>query len=315
MFKNNSPKFVIAILAFFFLFPCIKSGRSEILSFFSPQDDVNFHIVRAINGAGGSIDIVVSDVKSHEIAEALAGAANRGVKVRILLSNRKPISRETKLKAIMNNGVKAWILNDKSVVLDNFAVFDNKLLLTGSFSFDQADYQNITFANDRSLVQQYHSRFESFAGLSLLPAENALSQQSGGGGSWDAPSGSGGQWDQQPSYGDNAVDLSFEEMFRLFGRNSTLSRSEKKRLWKDYKGKTITWTGNISYVAWGIVTGDVIGVMHTGHNEVTVSIRKQYVSHVKKLHKGDNITYRGRLNKRPKRFTGFSIKGAEILTR
>lgn len=321
MYKTISLKVVVNVIVFF-AFSFTNIILAEYLSFFSPKDDVNFHIKRAIDGAMKSIDLAITDIKSREIAESFVQAHKKGVSVRILFSKKELIGNNSQLRYLLENGIKAWVLEDKSINVDNFAIFDKRLLLGGSFRMDQEKYQSITFTDDKNSLQEYQMRFDGFANLKLSPAENIFSQQSNQE-SWQvtSPQQSGQSWKEEYPPPDSRflaaemVDLSFDDMYRLFGRNSTLGRSEKKRLWKDYKGKFVVWTGKISYVAWGLVTGNVMTVTHTGGNEVTVNIKDIYVNHVKRLHKGDSITYRGRLAKRPKRFSGFKLRDGEVMTR
>lgn len=328
-----------------------KSAFAESLNFYTPKDDVNYHIVRAINSCSRSLELTASDIKSNKIAQALVMAKNRGVYIRILLTKKQPLGNDSQLRNILGNKIEAWVLEDKNVHINNFGIFDKKLLLTGSFTLDNGQFQNITFSNDGPLLQSYIDRFEGFANFKLSSAQVLLSmnpQNDPWGGSsfsgnqaGELETNSGNNWDQSNTQGNvsggsnpppgntwsgddsnshqiNAngmVKYSFEEMNRLFGKNSTLSKSEKKRLWKEYKGKYVTWTGKITYVAWGLMSGNIIGVLHTGNNEVIVEINPAYVPRVKGMHKGDTITYKGILRKRPKRFTGFKIGNAEVVMR
>ncbi len=306
-------KTFLSILAFA-SFSISSLTFAEYLNFFSPRDDVNFHINRAINGASQSIDITVGDIKSKEIADALVLAAKRSVSIRILFSKKSEINSESKIKYLLENGINAWILEDSSVNLNNFIIFDKKLLLLGSFSMNQDDYQSITFTDDQDSLQQYQVRFEGFASLKLLPAKDMFSKQSSQSpGSAEQRKGNLPAFDSKLPAGAE-INLSYEEMYKIFGKGSTVSKSERKRLWSEYKGKYVTWTGNISYIAWGLLSGNLMGVSHPiGKKDDTVYIRDSYVNHAKRLHRGDTVVYRGRLVKRPNRFNGFKIKDAEIL--
>lgn len=309
MYKNLKFYTFVSILIFSFLL-FAKTTSSEYLNFVSPKDDVNFHIIRAIDGCKKSIDLTMADIKSSEIGQALISAHGKGIDIRILITRNHPLSAGSQLRNILESGIKAWALEEKDVYINNFAIFDKKLLLSGSYNLDNEKYQNITFTNDPNSVREFQSRFDGFANLKLSTADKLISQ--------NYENSSRNESSAPVESNDAPVDmvnLSFEDMNRLFGKNSTLSGSEKKRLWKEYEGRTVTWTGNISYVAWGLMTGSIIGVLHQGNNEVTVQIRDGYVDHVKKMHKGDPVTYRGKLAKRPKRFTGFKIKDTEIVSR
>ena len=297
----------------------------EYLNFFSPKDDINFNIVRAIDNSGDTIDMAVTDIKSKLIGDALVLAQNRNVSIRILLSNKNLIGNDSLMKYLLENGIKAWILEDTTIHVNNFAIFDKRLLLAGSFYMDQRKYQNITFTDDKDILNNYQLRFEGFANLKLTPAKNIFFKDSRDNMFEETKperlnTDNKKQWDENflPPERDvpgRMIDLSFAEMYKIFGKGSTLSKSEKKRHWGEYKGKYVTWTGKISYVAWGLMTGNIVGVIHEGGHEVTVNIKDAYVTHVKRLHKGDNITYRGRLAKKPTMFTGFKIRDAEILVR
>lgn len=321
MYKCISPRILINIIIFF-TFPFPSISLAEYLNFFSPKDDVNFHIKRAIDSSSESIDLTISDIKSREIAGAFVNAHNRGVSIQILFTKKEPIGNNSQLPYLLDNGIKAWVLEDKNINVDNFAIFDKRLLLGGSFHMDQEKYQNITFTDDKNSLQQYQMRFDGFANLNLSPAENFFSQHSNKK-SWQETRQEEGihTWKEEYPPPDNrflaakTVDLSFDDMYRLFGRDSNKSKAEQKRLWKEYKDKYVTWTGKISYVAWGLFTGNIMGVTHTGGNEVMVYIKDIYVNHVKRLHKGDSVTYRGRLGKRPNTFSGFKLREGEIMTR
>lgn len=313
----------ILSIALLFVFANITFG--EYLNFFSPKDDINYNIIRAIDNTDETIDMAITDIKSKQIADAFVLAQNRGVSIRILLSNKKLISNNSQMKYLLENGIKAWVLEDTGIHVNNFAIFDKRLLLGGSFYMDQRKYQNSTFTDDKDILRDYQTRFDGFANLKLSLARNTFFKDSFDNRfeepkpqKWDT--GDTKRWDENflPTEKDvpgRMIDLSFTEMYNLFGKGSKLSKSEKKELWADYKGKYVTWTGKISYVAWGLMTGNIVGVVHDGSHEVTVNIKDAYVTHVKRLHKGDTLTYRGRLVKKPSMFTGFKIREGEILIR
>lgn len=301
-------------------------STAEDLSFFAPGDDVNFHITRAIGGVSDSLDMAVSSIELMDIADAIVAAKNRGVAVRILFTAKDELAGSgSSLRYFVDNGVEAWILEDEDVSINNFVIFDKKLLLVGSFNMGRKPiYQNATFTDDRDSLYQYQSQFDGFANLRLASAASFLASGMQPGRSGQLQSGLTGQGRhglEQHTPPDNRplstqiVNLSFDDMNRIFGKGSSVGKSEQKRLWKEYKGKYVTWTGNITYVAWGIMTGDIMGVRHPNGREVTVYLKKAYVTHVKRLHKGDLVTYRGRLDRKPRWMTGFKVKDAEIIQR
>ena len=307
-------KISLNILIFSF-FSASSLTFAEYLNFFSPRDNVNFHINRAINGANQSIDITIGDIKSKEIADALVQAKKRSVTIRILFSKKGEINSKSQLKYLLENGINAWVLDDRSIDLNSFIIFDKKLLLIGSFSMDEKDFQSITFTDEQASLQQYQVRFDGFTNLKLLPAKNVFSEK---------PSQAIGKGDllkdKIPSHIANQVpaaqriNLSFEEMFKIFGKGSRVSKSERKNFWRQYKGKYVTWKGHIKYIAWGLFTGSIMGVSHPLGKDVIVYIRDQYEQNVKRMHKGDPIVYCGRLVKVPTLFNGFKLRDAIIIS-
>ena len=101
---------------------------------------------------------------------------------------------------------------------------------------------------------------------------------------------------------------------KSLGKGSIVSGSERKKLWREYKGKYVTWKGHISYIAWGLFTGSIMGVSHPMGKDVIVYIKNEYVPHVKRLHKGDPVVYSGRIVKAPTLFNGFKLRDAAIIT-
>lgn len=305
--KSNLSLFSLVCLVFVSLFARYSLG--DELSFVSPRDDVNYHIKRAINSSKRSIDLMIADIKSKEIVDALLDGRRRGVAIQILISNKPQENADSQIQNLLENGFKLLVVENSSN-MGNFAIFDGKLLMSGSFYLNDEKYQNVIFSDDQETINHYQIRFNKFlydsrnldVSATAKTASPIYEEPQG----LSLPPGDGLTTDEQ-------IGLSFEEMNRLFGRESPLSKKEKKLRWDEYKGKYITWTGNISYLAWGLMSGSIMGVTHKGENEVVVYLKDEYEGYAKRLHKGDPVTYRGRLVKRPSRFAGFKVKDAAII--
>lgn len=305
--KSNLFFFSLPFLIFVSLF--VRHCPGDELSFVSPGDDVNYHIKRAINGSKKSIDLMIADIKSKEIVDALIDSRRRGVLIQILISNKPQKSDDSQIQNLLENGFKLLVV-ENSPNIGNFAIFDGKLLMSGSFYLSDEKYQNVIFSDDQETINHYQIRFNKFLynsrNLDVSSAAKMASPLYEEPDVLSLPAGDGLTTDEQ-------IGLSFEEMNRLFGKESHLSRKEKKLRWSEYKGKYIIWTGNISYLAWGLISGNIMGVTHKDNNEVIVYLNDAYEAYAKRLHKGDPVTYKGRLVKIPSRFAGFKVKDAAII--
>jgi len=97
------------------------------------------------------------------------------------------------------------------------------------------------------------------------------------------------------------MDISLEEMDKKFGGESSLSRAEKKDLWKKYKDKYVRWQGIIVYKGTGRVDWNRMGVSRQwGKNaEVEIIFDWRMFDKVMNVRVGNTITYTGKLVSRP----------------
>ena len=97
------------------------------------------------------------------------------------------------------------------------------------------------------------------------------------------------------------INISIEEMNKKFGKESTLSRSEKNELWKEYKGKYVRWQGIVAYKGMGRVDWNRVGVSRQRGNgaEVEILFDWRRFEAVMDIRAGRPITYTGRLVSRP----------------
>ena len=91
--------------------------------------------------------------------------------------------------------------------------------------------------------------------------------------------------------------LTFEDLNRTFGKNSSISQSEKEELWNYYSGKSIEWQGIVSYKGLGRNDWSRIGIRHNVGTNVELSFDGDNKNLIKMIKKEDKITYTGKLAK------------------
>lgn len=92
------------------------------------------------------------------------------------------------------------------------------------------------------------------------------------------------------------VTVSFDDLFNIFGNYSTLTDSQKKDSWHEYKGKHVRWEGIVNYKGLSKDDWNRVGVRHNVETNVELILDEDKKDIVKMMRKGDKITYTGRLS-------------------
>lgn len=92
------------------------------------------------------------------------------------------------------------------------------------------------------------------------------------------------------------IDASFDDLDKIFGKNSTLTDTQKEERWHNYKGKYVTWQGVITYKGTGKNDWKRIGVSHKAGTNVELLFDDDSKDIVEMINNGDSITYTGKLS-------------------
>lgn len=153
---------VVALLACA-VAPLAVPAASEV--YFSPKGGVRQRLVAAIGGAAESIDVAVFHITSFALADALAAAQARGVRVRVLTDGEKLRGGGGAYRILERHRVPVRGLGaaDESLMHHKFAIFDGKLLATGSYNWTQsaevANHENLVLLDDPALVAPFTTEF------------------------------------------------------------------------------------------------------------------------------------------------------------
>lgn len=133
--------------------------------FFSPNGGARQRLLQAIRDARGSIDVAVYNFTSAELAEALFKARDRGVRVRLVLDRERYEEGGATIQALRKSDlpVRAWGERGESLMHHKFAVFDGKLVVTGSYNWtnaaERANRENLVLLDDPRVVERFEREF------------------------------------------------------------------------------------------------------------------------------------------------------------
>jgi phosphatidylserine/phosphatidylglycerophosphate/cardiolipin synthase-like enzyme len=133
--------------------------------YFSPNGGVRNRLVRAIEGSRRSIDIAVYNLTARELAEALHAAKARGVLVRVVVDRERFESGLSSLRGLRRDGIAVRSLGipEQSLMHHKFAIFDDRLVATGSYNWtnsaEQANSENLVLLDEPEVVQRFQEEF------------------------------------------------------------------------------------------------------------------------------------------------------------
>lgn len=134
--------------------------------YFSPNGGIRDRLLRAINHTKANIDLAIFDFTSGELAGALLAAKERGVAIRIVADARHAQGKHSEIPFLLEKGVKIRLArgNGRGIMHHKFAIFDGKLLATGSYNWtasaERFNYEDALFLDDPAVVQRYRTHFE-----------------------------------------------------------------------------------------------------------------------------------------------------------
>ncbi|MFQ5956705.1 MAG: phospholipase D-like domain-containing protein, partial [Candidatus Brocadiales bacterium] len=298
---------------------CLLSTASygEMDVIFSPDTDIRKLLVESINSCSSRLDIAISNLDSGELAQALTEARARGVNVRIVIDYRRARSKSSLAAFLKEEGflIKARKGKAGGHMNNNFAIFDDKRLITGTYGWTNLarkySHENVVLIEEPSVISSYRTEFDRLYGeedhlVWATPEPGPVKETTKPERLIEVPRGRIPSPKEVPFpelvYGDREfIEVTIEELDEVFGPQSTLSRKEKNTLWEErYKGKYVRWHSVIVYK--GITRFDWykmgLGFDIGGKAEVLVFFKPEYQSRIMFLKEGDVIAYTARFDKK-----------------
>ena len=131
---------------------------------FSPGTDCLNRIISLCNQAQHSIDVCVFTISCNDITRALLSAHQRGVSVRIISDNDKRNDKGSDVDQLDEAGIAVTVDRTEHHMHHKFAIFDNKILLNGSFNWTRSaskfNQENISTTDNPALLLAFSREFE-----------------------------------------------------------------------------------------------------------------------------------------------------------
>ncbi|AKT36872.1 phospholipase D-like domain-containing protein [Chondromyces crocatus] len=132
---------------------------------FSPGEGCLEMIRTQIQQARRSMDLCVFTVTDDRLAEAILEAHRRGVRVRLITDNDKSMDAGSDVDRLSRAGVPVRMDRTEFHMHHKFAVFDGRLLLTGSYNWTRSaaryNEENLIATGESRLVEPFVREFES----------------------------------------------------------------------------------------------------------------------------------------------------------
>jgi phosphatidylserine/phosphatidylglycerophosphate/cardiolipin synthase-like enzyme len=129
-------------------------------------EDLREQIVEHIDAAHSSVDVVVYEIRSNDIAEALIAAKHRGVRVRVIVDSVHLAMPTPQEIAIEEDGIPIKRVSgvSRKLLHDKFIVFDGKVASTPMYnrsavSLRRTEGEAQGFTHERELVARLQEQF------------------------------------------------------------------------------------------------------------------------------------------------------------
>jgi phosphatidylserine/phosphatidylglycerophosphate/cardiolipin synthase-like enzyme len=138
----------------------------EVETIFSPEGRVKEIVLRELESTTSTLDLAIHEFTSLEMAQTLAKARQRGVKVRVIADSKQANIRTSKITYLIQQGIPVKVLGgkEKGMMNHRFAILDGNRVLTGSFDWSEAslkwNYENILIIHESEAVAAHQKEFD-----------------------------------------------------------------------------------------------------------------------------------------------------------
>jgi phosphatidylserine/phosphatidylglycerophosphate/cardiolipin synthase-like enzyme len=140
------------------------SSSSDSCAYFSPGESCKSQIIFHLKSAQSKIDVCVFTITDNEISKEIEAAYRRKIALRIITDNDKAFDEGSDIQRLEQMGI--FVRKDKTPLHmhHKFAIFDEKILLTGSYNWTRGaaeQQENLLVTKDKKLILQYAEEFEN----------------------------------------------------------------------------------------------------------------------------------------------------------
>lgn len=152
-------------------FPFLVVDDSAVEVAFSPEDDVQARILRRLDQASSSIDVLAFTLTADRIADALIDAAERGVRVRGVLEASRADDLGADAGRLRAAGLGLRLDANPDTMHNKVLIIDRRTVVTGSYNFTQSaeehNDENLLIIDNPHLAGQYEQAFQALFEVAL----------------------------------------------------------------------------------------------------------------------------------------------------
>jgi len=152
--------------------------KPYVSTYFSPRQGAAAQVVGFIDHCEKTLDIAVYSFTHNGIAEAVARAHERGVKVRVLMDAVQASGRWADDEKLQARGVAVRLIQGSGggSFHHKFCVGDGDAIITGSFNWsksaDQRNAENFVIIRLKYAVEAFQREFNSYWGEGREPTSS-----------------------------------------------------------------------------------------------------------------------------------------------
>lgn len=130
---------------------------------FSPGQDCVRRVISLFKHAQRLVEVCVFTITDDRIADAILDAHQRGVKIQVVTDTMKAMDRGSDIERLRGAGIAVREDHSEHHMHHKFAVFDQHLLLTGSFNWTRSatayNQENVVVTSEPRLVRAFRDTF------------------------------------------------------------------------------------------------------------------------------------------------------------
>ena len=131
---------------------------------FSPKGGCTDLVVNTLAQAKSTVLVQAYSFTSEPIAQALAEAHRRGVKVEVILDKSQTAANGSQVNFVAQAGVPVRIDSKHAIAHNKIMVIDGETVITGSFNFTKAaeehNAENLVVLRDKALAARYDANWQ-----------------------------------------------------------------------------------------------------------------------------------------------------------
>lgn len=309
---------------------CIQKRAFSSEVYFTP-DEIKEKILDEINTCSETIDIAAVNITSVDIVSALVRAKERGVEIRIVIDRKRFLKKGILSKYCKENGFAVKIVIQKGLMHNNYAIFDSRLLVTGSYLWyektSRHNCENVIFMDEMPVLMKYQKEFDKLFHKGIVPSLKESSHLAEETVEEKKEKTESEVVKKKPAEGkvivseygititentEGYIELNFEDFDKIFGMISDLSETQRENLWRKCEGKKVKWCGKVKYIGWTIVNGWLMNITH-GYTSVEINLNPEYKKNFADVKYGDVVTYTGYLSSRVTKVFPYKLKDGNVV--